>query len=195
VRSTEYLISFPGVGLLVALNWAFASGRQTGAAESLDASIAAGGGIKVYVKVDFDVGPNPFAAQGSGAVDLETRKGYVIAGRSLHIKRANPSGYFGARMPVAVKGSTNVKIAFCVRSKGMNKLAVNFFDEIRRDNTTPASPARRVVIPPRGRVCDTMTPARQGGRLNGTRDARGCSLAAALARRVVMPPRGACVIR
>jgi len=105
--------------------------------------IAKGGGIEVYAKIDFDAGDNPFAAQGRGTVALEKRSDYVISGRSLHVKRKEPRGYFGGRTQnIAIRGSRGLNIAFCVRTKGMQTLSVNFFDAKKRDNTTPASPAR-----------------------------------------------------
>jgi len=105
--------------------------------------IAKGGGIEVYTKIDFDAGDNPFAAQGRGAVALAADADHAVSGRSLHVKRKEARGYFGAMTgAVAVRGSRGLNIAFCVRAKGMQTLSVNFFDAKKRDNTTPASPAR-----------------------------------------------------
>ncbi|MHC4403150.1 MAG: SGNH/GDSL hydrolase family protein [Planctomycetota bacterium] len=102
-----------------------------------------GGGIRVYVKMDFDAGPNPFSVQGKGTVALVDHPGQTVSGRSLHVERAGPGPYFGARTEqIAVRGTRGLKIAFCVRARGMTHVALNFFDSLRQDNTTPISPAR-----------------------------------------------------
>jgi hypothetical protein len=107
------------------------------------APISAAGGIQVYLKMDFDSGPNPFRAEGNGAVALATAPDEVVSGRSLHIRRAKPGAYFGGRTEqVAVKGTQDLRIAFCVRAKGMEQVSLNFFDNLQKDNTTPTSPAR-----------------------------------------------------
>ena len=110
----------------------------------LASAVAAGeGGIEVYSKIDFDEGDNPFVNQSNGVVALETRAEFVVSGRSLHIRRGQAGGYFGGQIKsVSVEGSRGLNIAFCVRSKGMETVALNFFDAVRRDNTTPASAAK-----------------------------------------------------
>jgi len=128
--------------LLTAAMTATAATGQEAAKKSFD-PIFTGGGIKVYVKMDFDAGKNPFAKEASGAAALEDRGAYVVSGRSLHVKRAKAGGYFGARTrQIAIQGSRGLNIAFCVRAKGMHSVSLNFFDAIKNDNTTPASPAR-----------------------------------------------------
>ena len=82
--------------------------------------ITKGGGIEVYTKVDFNKGDSPFTGQGRAAVALETRPDYVVSGRSLYVKRKEPRGYFGGRtQDIAIR-----------------------YDALKRDNTTPTSPAR-----------------------------------------------------
>ncbi|GAG43720.1 unnamed protein product, partial [marine sediment metagenome] len=56
------------------------------------APIFEGGGIEVYLKIDFDEGDNPFAAQGKAEVALASRQ--TVGGRSLHVRRIGPGGYF-----------------------------------------------------------------------------------------------------
>lgn len=115
---------------------------QAAAQERSFEPISKGGGIEVYTKVDFDTGANPFAAQGRAAVALETRAEYTVSGRSLHVKRAKAGSYFGGgTQNIGIKGSRRLNIAFCVRAKGMETVSVNFFDALKRDNTTPTSPA------------------------------------------------------
>ncbi|KKM03640.1 hypothetical protein LCGC14_1772410 [marine sediment metagenome] len=105
--------------------------------------ISKGGGIEVYAKMDFDSGANPFTNQGKGVAALESRAEFVVSGRSLHVKRAEATGYFGARTTkIAVKGTRGLNIAFCVRTKGMQTISLNLYDALKRDNTTPTSPAR-----------------------------------------------------
>ena len=102
-----------------------------------------GGGIQVYFKQDFDSGENIFAAEASGAVQLVEGAGQAVSGRSLHVARRQSGGYFGARTEqIGVRNTPGLKIAFCVRAKGMEHVTVNFFDAKQRDNSTPTSPAR-----------------------------------------------------
>jgi len=125
------------------LAWSSSSAQQAGGEKPFGQPISEGGGVKVYVKMDFDKGDNPFANEASGTAALEERPDYVVSGRSLHVKRVKPGGYFGARtQKVAVQGSRGLNIAFCVRSKNMLKVSLNLYDALKRDNTTPSSPAR-----------------------------------------------------
>jgi len=102
-----------------------------------------GGGIKLYLKMDFDKGANPFTDEANGKVALESAADCVVSGRSLHVKRDKPGGYFGGRTnQVAVQGTRGLNIAFCLRAKGMEAVSLNLYDALKRDNTTPASPAR-----------------------------------------------------
>jgi lysophospholipase L1-like esterase len=115
------------------------------AAQDPFADPAATGGIQVYLKVDFDGADGAFQADGNGATALETEPAAAASGRSLHVRRAQPGSYFGARTQrIRVKGTRGLRIAFLVRGRGMDTVSVNLFDEVRPDNTTPASPARTV---------------------------------------------------
>ena len=119
------------------------SPAQEGAEKTPGEPIFEGGGIQVYVKMDFDEGGNPFSNEANGQVALASRADYVVSGRSLHIRRAKPGGYFGGRTSkLLVKGTRGLNIAFCVRAKGMEHVSLNFYDALQKDNTTPASPAR-----------------------------------------------------
>jgi hypothetical protein len=112
------------------------------AARSFD-PIACVGGIEVFVKEDFHAGANLFRPEGAGAASLERGPQAAVSGRGLRVQRSGPGGYFGARTTgIAVRGTPGLKIAFCVRAEGMEHVTVNFFDALRPDNTTPASPAR-----------------------------------------------------
>ena len=97
---------------------------------------------QVLVRVDFDAGPQPFSARGPGAVALSKDPNLVISGRSLQIERTAAGRYFGALMPVNISGSADLRIAFLTRARSMENVAVNVFDALRKDNTTPSSPAR-----------------------------------------------------
>ncbi len=122
-----------------------AAGAQPAGEQKSFEPIFTGGGVQVHLKMDFDKGDNPFIKEANGAVELESRPGYVVSGRSLHVKRAQPGGYFGGRTNrIAVQGTRGLNIAFCVRAKGMQKVSLNFYDALKKDNTTPASPARVV---------------------------------------------------
>jgi len=115
---------------------AAAAGQETKA-------IFEGGGISVYAKVDFDAGENPFKAGGAlTAALIDAAKG-ALSGKSLQVTAGKDAKSFaGLSVPVAVTGPKDLKIAFCVRAKGLGRLAVNFADRAHRDNTTPVSPPR-----------------------------------------------------
>jgi len=100
-----------------------------------------GGGISVYAKADFDAGENPFAAGGAlTAALIDSAKG-ALSGKSLHLTTGKDATSFGGlSVPVAATGPKDLKIAFCIRAKGLGRLAVNFADRAHRDNTTPVSP-------------------------------------------------------
>ena len=97
---------------------------------------------QVFVKIDFDAGPQPFKAGGGGQVALTDDPSLVIAGHSLQIQRTAPGGSFGAMMPLNIAGSADLRVAFLARARAMQYVAVNVFDAQRQDNTTPSSPAR-----------------------------------------------------
>jgi len=104
---------------------------------------AQGGGIEVLLKVDFSAGEHPFSQEGRGAIARSGSPDQAAGHRGLHVRRAAPEGYFGARTSqLAIRGSQDLRIAFCVRARGMHSVTVNLFDGLRRDNTTPASAAR-----------------------------------------------------
>jgi hypothetical protein len=109
---------------------------------SVSAAQSAQGGAQVYARVDFDSGENPFAPTDPSRVALAADPNQALSGRSLHIARAREGRYIGASIPLAVQGARDLRIAFAVRARAMQKVAVNVFDRRRQDNTTPASPAR-----------------------------------------------------
>jgi hypothetical protein len=131
----------PTVGFVV---WSLVlNAVAVAAAEPNDrfAPVLKGGGIQVYLKMDFDQGENPFTSQGKGEVTLSDR--HAVSGRSVYVRRSEPGGYFGGHTSkVAVRNTPGLNIAFCVRAEGMRNVSVNFYDATRRDNTTPTSPAR-----------------------------------------------------
>lgn len=101
-----------------------------------------GGSPQIYLKADFDDGKNPFAPTDTAQGTLIAAANQALTGRSLHVARAREGRYIGASVPLSIKNSSGLKIAFVVRARSMRTVAVNVFDERRRDNTTPASPAR-----------------------------------------------------
>jgi hypothetical protein len=107
-----------------------------------NAVLAAQGGAQVYLKLDFDALENPFKPTGSSEAALIADDARVLSGRSLHVRRTGKGGYIGASVPLQVNGAKDLKIAFAVRARAMRTIAVNVFDQRRKDNTTPASPAR-----------------------------------------------------
>ena len=103
---------------------------------------AAQTGPQVYLKLDFDDGKNPFAPTDSAQGTLVADSNQALGGRSLHVARVREGKYIGASVPLPVKGSSGLRIAFVVRARSMRTVAVNVFDQRRQDNTTPASPSR-----------------------------------------------------
>ena len=103
---------------------------------------AAQGSPEIYLKLDFDTGQNPFAATNPSRVTLVGDVNQALSGRSLHVAKGGSGGSIGASLPLQIKGSSGLRIAFAVRGRGMQTLAVNVFDQRHQDNTTPASPAR-----------------------------------------------------
>jgi len=113
-----------------------------GEARQREAVPAAQAGPQVYLKLDFDTGANPFAATEPAQGRLVADANQALSGRSLHVARVRPGGYLGATVPLPIKGSSGLRIAFVVKARSMRTVAVNVFDQRRKDNTTPASPAR-----------------------------------------------------
>jgi hypothetical protein len=103
---------------------------------------AAQEGPQIYLKEDFDAGKNVFAPTDTAQGTLVADASQALIGRSLHVARVRQGGYIGATVPLSVKGSSGLKVAFVVRARSMRTVAVNVFDGRRQDNTTPASPSR-----------------------------------------------------
>ncbi len=103
---------------------------------------AAQAGPQVYLKIDFDAGKNPFAPTDSAQGTLVADSTQALSGQSLHVARVKAGKYIGASVPLPIKGSSGLRIAFVVRARSMRTVAVNVFDQRRQDNTTPASPSR-----------------------------------------------------
>ncbi len=99
------------------------------------------GGVQVLFRADFDQQPSVFTGSSGTAVEPDQR--IAPSGHSLHVRRAQPGGGLGAQTDrVVARGVEGLRIAFCVRSKGMDHVTVNLRDVIGQDNTTPSSPAR-----------------------------------------------------
>ena len=96
----------------------------------------------IYLKLDFDRGETPFTATETAQIALVDDPGQVLSGRSLHVRPATAGGSLGAIASLQVSSAKDLKVAFSVRAKAMQTVNVNMFDGRRKDNTTPASPAR-----------------------------------------------------
>ena len=115
------------------------------AAQNVFAEPPTVGGVQVYLKLDFEASDGGFQAEGNAVVTVEAEPVSTARGRSLHVRRARPGEYIGAHTDqLRVKGVRGLKIAFLLRGTGMDTVSLNLFDEVRRDNTTPASPAKLV---------------------------------------------------
>ncbi|KPK86816.1 MAG: hypothetical protein AMJ81_00315 [Phycisphaerae bacterium SM23_33] len=104
-------------------------------------AVSKAGGIEVYAKLDFDR-DRPFKQTGSAKLELEGRPELALDGRSLHVSRLAPEGSFGMTLAAPVAGSKDLKIAFCIRGKGLDSISVNYWDNVKRDNTTPRTNPR-----------------------------------------------------
>ena len=135
-------MSTPTVPRALALVLLVAAVSCEGEARQPAAAIPAQTGPQVYLKLDFDTGRNPFAPTDSAQATLVADANQALSGRSLHVARVREGKYIGAIVPLAIKGSSGLRIAFVVRARSMRTVAVNVFDQRRQDNTTPASPAR-----------------------------------------------------
>ena len=107
-----------------------------------DATALAQDGPQIYLKLDFETDQNPFAPTDSSEAATVGDPEQVLSGRSLHVRRARGGSYIGATVPLKIIGAADLRIAFAVRARGMQTVAVNVFDQRRQDNTTPRSPAR-----------------------------------------------------
>jgi len=125
------------IGVLVAA--AIATGALgQGSAKPFGTPIATEGGIEVYAKADFE-DAQPLLPSGAAKLTVDTET--AIGGRSLHVTRTGPEGGFGVNLPLQIAGSKGLKIAFCIRAKGMERISVNLRDTVKDDNTTPRTPA------------------------------------------------------
>ena len=101
------------------------------------------GAAEVYLKVDFDTRQHPFsAATEVTALEPVEASHQGLTGHSLHVRRVGEGNYLGASAALRIKGAGDLKVGFVVRANGMQHVTVNLFDSLRKDNTTPASPAR-----------------------------------------------------
>src|SRR5262245_43699696 len=100
---------------------------------SIGRIMAAQSGPEVYLKLDFDAGESRFKPNGSSRASL-VADATALSGRSLHVERATSGSYIGASVPLEIKGSPGLRIAFAVRAKAMQNVAVNVFDQRRNDN-------------------------------------------------------------
>ena len=97
---------------------------------------------EVYLKVDFDTRQHPFSA--ATEVTASSRGG-VASGPDRPQPARSTGGrgeLFGSERRSPDKGGGDLKVGFVVRANGMQHVTVNLFDSLRKDNTTPASPAR-----------------------------------------------------
>ena len=109
------------------------SGTQVSTAE---------GGLQVYFKHDFDSESHPLTPTQASELALVSDTRRALSGRSLEIRRAHDGGYIGASMPMKVRGSRDLRLAFTVKAELMEHVSVNVFDRGRLDNIAPRSPAR-----------------------------------------------------
>ena len=90
------------------------------------------GGVIVYHKMSFDAALEGWEATNGGQVSL-TRD--AVSGQALHV--ACEKSWAGARLPLAISGSKELKMALLMKGKNLPAAGVNIHDAVSGDNTTP----------------------------------------------------------
>jgi hypothetical protein len=90
------------------------------------------GGVIVYHKTNFDAGPEGWEGTNGG---MATLTGDAVSGKALHV--TCEKGWAGARRPLAISGSKDLKMALLMKGKNLPAAGVNIHDTVSGDNTTP----------------------------------------------------------
>ncbi len=107
--------------------------REGGAAKPLPPNRGAeAGGVTVYLRANFDGGPEGWEPANGGALRLVSG---ASGGKALEI--ACPRSWSGTALPVNVRDSRGLKLALLMRGRNLPAAGVNFHDAASGDNTTP----------------------------------------------------------
>jgi hypothetical protein len=94
----------------------------------------AGGECEVYLKCDFAHHKGNFRPIGSTQLD---RCDDACGGPALRLRRIQPGGDFGARLPLFIDGAANLTIVYLCKAKGVPRAMLNIWDQSAQDNITP----------------------------------------------------------
>ena len=90
------------------------------------------GGVRVYYKMSFDENQEGWTPSNDGRLGLSDD---AVAGKALHV--ACTGGWSGARVPIGIAGSRELKMALLMKGRKLPFAGVNIHDVVARDNTTP----------------------------------------------------------
>ncbi len=90
------------------------------------------GGVIVYQKMHFDEGLEGWESSGGGQVSLTSD---AISGKALRV--ACEKSWAAARLPLAINGSKDLKMALLMKGRNLPLVGVNIHDAASGDNTTP----------------------------------------------------------
>ena len=104
------------LAVLAAILGCSGEARQVERAQS-DAQMTA----SPYLKLDFDDGTNPFTPTEPAQATLVAEPDQALSGRSLRVARIRDGRSVGAAVPLSVKGSSGLRVAFVTRAKSIGK--------------------------------------------------------------------------
>jgi lysophospholipase L1-like esterase len=90
------------------------------------------GGVTVYHKSNFDAGAGGWEGVNSGKATLTED---ATSGKALHVECEK--GWAGVRLPLAIRGSKDLKLALLMKGTNLPAAGVNVHDTVSGDNTTP----------------------------------------------------------
>ena len=94
---------------------------------------ARSGDVIAYRKLDFDRDEGGFEPGENCKLELDDD---AVSGKALRIRRTSAGGAFGAALPVKIRGSAGLKIAYLCKAAGVPRAGLNVYDQIAADNTT-----------------------------------------------------------
>jgi lysophospholipase L1-like esterase len=90
------------------------------------------GGVTVYHKMTFDEDAGDWEPVNGARLTLT---GDAVSGKALRVEC--PQGWSGARMPMSIRGSRDLKVAVLMKGRHLSSAGVNIYDTVAGDNTTP----------------------------------------------------------
>jgi hypothetical protein len=90
------------------------------------------GGVTIYLRTSFDRGPEGWEETNGGQASLSDD---AASGKALHVKCEKT--WSGVRLPIAIRGSRDLKLALLMKGQNLPSAGVNIHDTASGDNTTP----------------------------------------------------------